>query len=273
MPYLAAQKENADYITFHGKAILLPLCSIFNKSISEGKLPEPMKLAEVVPLYKSKEMDIIANYRPISLLIMISKVLEKIIYRQVYSFLEMNNILYKSKYGFRTKHNCEQVIMELTARILHAKEQGAHSASLFLDLSKVFDMLNHNVLLQKLDQLGIRGIANEWFHDYLTGRSLVANSTVNEQKTVYSEPHQITYGTGQGSCLGPLLFILFHNDIYQLPLYSHLILFTEDTTMVNSHQNLKYLEYMMHQDLLVIIDWFKANQLSINLEKTVLMNY
>ena len=104
------------------KVISMPLCKIFNQSITEGRFLELMKSAEVVPLHKSKEMDIIINYRPISLLIMILKVLEKIIYKQVYSFLEKNNILYQSQYGFRTKHNCEQAIMELTARILHAKE-------------------------------------------------------------------------------------------------------------------------------------------------------
>ena len=114
---------------------------------------------------------------------------------------------------------------------------------------------------------GIRGVANEWFKDYLTGRSLVTKITVNESNTVYSEPYQIMYRTAQGSCLGPLLFILFCNDIYTLPLYSHLILFADDTTMVNSHKNVNYLEYMMFHDLTILLDWFKANQLSLNLKK------
>ena len=105
------------------EAISLLLCRIFNQSIMEGRFPELMKLAEVVPLYKSKEMDIVINYRPISLLITISKVLEKIIYKRVYSFLEWNNILYNSQYGFRTNHNCEQAILELVSRLLHAKEE------------------------------------------------------------------------------------------------------------------------------------------------------
>ena len=105
------------------EAISLLLCRIFNQSIMEGRFPELMKLAEVVPLYKSKEMDIVINYRPISLLITISKVLEKIIYKRVYSFSEWNNILYNSQYGFRTNHNCEQAILELVSRLLHAKEE------------------------------------------------------------------------------------------------------------------------------------------------------
>ena len=121
--------------------------------------------------------------------------------------------------------------------------------------------------------MGIRSVANKWFEDYLTERSLVSKITVNESNTVYSEPYQITYGTAQDSCLGPLLFILFCNDIYNLPLYSHLILFADDTTMINSHKNVNYLKYMMYHDLTILLDWFKANQLSLNLNKTVLMHF
>ena len=114
---------------------------------------------------------------------------------------------------------------------------------------------------------------NKWFSDYLSGKSLVVNITVSENRVVYSEPYQITYGTAQGSCLGPLLFILFCNDINNLPLYSHLIVFADDTTMVNRHKNLNYLKYMMYHDLTILFEWFSANQLSLNLNKTMMMNF
>ena len=114
---------------------------------------------------------------------------------------------------------------------------------------------------------------NKWFGDYLSGRSLIVKITVSENRVVYSEPYQITYETAQGRCIGPLLFILFCNDIYNLPLYNHLILFADDTTMINSHKNQNYLQYMMYHDLTILLEWFNANQLSLNLSKTVMMNF
>ena len=112
-----------------------------------------MKRAEVVPLYKGKEFDLVINYQPISLLIMMSKVLEKIIYKRIYAFLEAHSILYDSQYGFSNKHSCEQAIGELVGKILQAKEQGLHSASIFLDLSKAFDTLNHDILKNLKDMV------------------------------------------------------------------------------------------------------------------------
>ena len=252
-------------------AISFPLYMIFNQSLLTGEFPTMMKKAEVIPLYKGKEFDLVVNFRPISLLLTISKVLEKIVYKRVYSFLEKNNILYNSQYGFRTKRSCEQAIMEFTGRVLKAKELGLHSASIFLDLSKAFDTLNHEVMLNKMERIGLRGIVYNWFKSYLTGRSLSAKISTSDGKVVYSEPYKITYGTAQGSCLGPLLFILFCNDIHTLPLYSNVILFTDDTTLLNSHRDYKFLQYSLQHDMLLLDDWFCANQLSLNMSKTVSM--
>ena len=254
-------------------AISTPLSIVFNQSISTGKFPQKMKQAEVVPLYKGKDMDLVISYRPISLLITISKLLEKVVYRHVYSFLEKYNILFQSQYGFRSNHNCEHAILELSGKILQAREKKEHPVCIFLDLSKAFDTLNHQVLLCKLDKIGIRGISNNWFESYLSGHSLVAKVTTSENKTTYSEVFDISFGTAQGSCLGPLLFLLFCNDIHLLPLYSQLILFADDATLFNSHKSEIYLEYMLNRDLEMLLDWFRANQLSINIEKTVMMQF
>ena len=249
--------------------ITYPLCHIFNASLSEGTFLDRMKMAEVIPLYKGKEMDLMINYRPISLLITLSKLLEKIMYTRLYRYLETQKLLYPSQYGFRTKRSCEQAIMELVGNILQSKNQNEHCASIFLDLSKAFDTLDHTILLQKLERYGIRGIALEWFWNYLKDRSLVAKITTGPNLTVKSESYNITYSAAQGSCLGPLLFIIFMNDIHLLPVYSSIILFADDTTIFNSHKSTKFLKYTLEHDLKLMIDWFKANALSLNMDKTV----
>ena len=156
------------------KSISFPLYKIFNDSIMNGVFPTVMKQAEVIPLYKGKEMDIRMNYRPISLLITVSKILEKIVYKRLYSFLNNNNSLFSSQYRFRKNHSCEDAILDLTGYILQAKNLGEQTASVFLDLSKTFGTLDHEILLSKLEQYGVRGTLLEWFRNYFSGRSLVA---------------------------------------------------------------------------------------------------
>ena len=136
-------------------------------------------------------------------------------------------------------------------------------------MSKAFDTLDHSILLQKLERYGIRGTAQDWFSSYLSGRQLVAKVTAGPSQTVKLDSYEVIYGAAQGSCLGPLLFIIFMNDLTQLPLYSNIILFANDTTVFNSHKSEKFLKYTLEHDLNIMSDWFKANKLSLNLDKTV----
>ena len=159
--------------------------------------------------------------------------------------------------------------MELTGYALQAKNLNEHCAGLFLDLSKAFNTLEHSILLKKLYRYGVNRPVFSWFQDYLSGRSLVAKITTAPNKITKSDNYEITYRTAQGSCLGPLLFIIFINDMYRLPLYSRLILFVDDTTMFYSHYLHKCLKYALEHDFKLIIDWIKANKLSLNVEKTV----
>ena len=131
-----------------------------------------MKMADVVPLYKSKSEYECTNYRPISLLLTISKLLEKLMYKRTYNFLEQTEQLHQSQYGFRKSHSCETAIMELASSIIKGKDDGFYTLALFIDLSKAFDTVDHNILLDKLDKYGIRGVANEWYRSYLTNRQM-----------------------------------------------------------------------------------------------------
>ena len=251
-------------------SLIEPLTIIFNKSLSEGVFPEAMKRADVVPLYKSKLHVETMNYRPISLLITVSKLLEKIMYKRTYTFLESTGQIFKSQYGFRTAHSCENAISELISGIIKGKQDGMYTLAVFLDLSKAFDSLEHDVLLKKLYKYGIRGIALKWFESYLTDRKMrVKCNVASSGKTEYSKYLNITYGTPQGSCLGPLIFLIFTNDLYRNLVYSSAILFADDTTLYKTHRNLTYLKWCLEDDLNTLSDWFTANKLTLNLDKTV----
>ena len=252
--------------------ITIPLCIIYNKSIQEGCFPEKMKLAEVVPLHKGGDESISNNYRPISLLITLSKILEKIIYARTYQFLEKNNILFKSQYGFRNQHSCNDAISELVGEITKNKERCMHTAGIFLDLSKAFDTLPHAILLSKLEKYGIRGTMQNWFMSYLKTRTLrVKCNTASSNTPIKSDLFQNDIGTPQGSCLGPLLFLLYNNDLYLHLEHTSVILFADDTTIYKGHRNLNYLKWCMEQDLINIGDWFLANKLTLNLKKSCLV--
>ena len=163
--------------------------------------------------------------------------------------------------------------MELVGKVLQAQNQGLHSSAMFLDLSEAFDTLDHKILLRKLDLYGLRGICNELFEDYLKNRTLVTKMSTTDNKLVRSEKFNITYGTAQGSCLEPLLFIIFCNDIQLLPTYSRNILFKDDTTLLYSHENIKFLKYALEHNMILLIDWYRANKLSLNVGTTVLVKF
>ena len=190
-------------------SILTPLANIFNKSIQEGIFPDTMKLADVVPLFKGGNRTYLTNYRPILLLPTISKILEKVIYTRIYCFLIKHDILFNSQYGFQKKHSCEHAVTELVGENCKGLEQNKHTISLFIDVSKAFDTISHNILLHKLKRYGIRGVALNWFTSYLTDRELrVKCATAEQSKPEYSDTKLIKIGTPQGSCLGPLIFFI-----------------------------------------------------------------
>ena len=251
-------------------SITEPLTIVFNKSLESGMFPEEMKKADVVPLHKSKAEHECTNYRPISLLLTISKLLEKLMYKRTYYFLEQTDQLYHSQYGFRKSHSCETAIMELVSSIIKGKDDGFYTLALFIDLSKAFDTVDHKILLDKLDKHGIRGVAKEWFRSYLTNRQMRVKCGVSRTgKYEHSKYQPLSHGAPQGSCLGPLIFLIFTNDLHKQIENSSTILFADDTTLYKTHRNLNYLRWCLEDDMTRLSDWFRANKLSMNLGKTV----
>ena len=194
-------------------------------------------------------------------------------YKWLYKYLESKSNLCPSQYGFCSKRSCEQATSEPADYILQAKNHEEHSACVYFDLSKAFDTLDHSISIQKLERYGICGVVEDWFEDYLKDRSLVTKITTSLKEVTKSDTFNVTCGAAQGSCLGPLLFIIFVNDIHLLPLYNKVILFTDDTTIFNSNKARQYLQYMMESDLNLMKSWFNANKLSLNIVKTVAMKF
>ena len=161
----------------------------------------------------------------------------------------------------------------MVGKVLQARNEDKYCAGIFLDLSKAFDTLDHHLLLQKMEKYGIRGLTLDWFKSYLSNRTIVVKIIDQSYRIYYSTQHPITYGTAQGSCLGALLFIIFCNDIHRLDLYGSLILFADDTTLISTNKSKKYLEFQMQHDMATLIDWFKANKLSLNFTKSVLIRF
>ena len=144
---------------------------IYNESIQTGVVPNTLKVSQVTPVYKSGDVTNPGNYRPISVLSPFSKILEKLVYNQLYDFLEKHNILYRYQFGFRKGHSTEQAIFEITDTLKQALDKKLVTCGVFLDFSKAFDTVNHNILLSKLYHYGIRGISFNWFENYLHDRT------------------------------------------------------------------------------------------------------
>ena len=244
-------------------AISKPLSIIFNKSLCEGIIPDKLKLAKVLPIFKKDDKELMDNYRPISILPSFSKILEKIVFKRVYNFLDKFKILHDSQYGFRPNRSTIDAIIDCTEQIKDALENKKDALGLFLDLSKAFDTLDHSILLKKLSLYGIRGQSLSWFQNYLDNRSLYV-----EYKGAISKQYNVTYGVPQGSVLGPLLFIIFINDLPQSINKSSTILFADDTTLLTTASNLDELFVASNDDANSLYNWFCSNNLSLNTAKT-----
>ena len=243
--------------------IVTPITHIFNLSITCGVVPSQMKKAKVIPIFKKGDTRERGNYRPISLLTSFSKILERIIYTRTIKFVHDCNIFSDSQYGFREKHKTTDALLILTDKVAKAIDSSSHTIGIFLDFSKAFDTINHDILLYKLSHYGIRRKALEWFRNYLKNRTQYVS--VNDCE---SHLEEITCGVPQGSLLGPLLFILYINDFKRSSNMLSFILFADDSNIFLSHRDPRILVNTMNSELKSVHSWIQANKLSLNLTKT-----
>ena len=237
-----------------------------NCSIRTGICPSNSKLAKVIPVYKLKgSKHLYGNYRPISLLTTFSKIMERLIYNKLFDYLVHCGTLFESQFGFRKGHNTTHATLDFVKAVEDALEKGKFAVGVFVDLSKAFDTINHDILLTKLDHYGIRGKALDWIKSYLNGRKQYV-----ELNGYTSHTLPLPTGVPQGSILGPLLFLIYIND---LPSASKLktVLFADDSNLLIRSKNLSDLINNLNEDLENINDFFKANKLKLNATKTKLV--
>ena len=245
-----------------------PICEIINSSFRTGIFPDDLKIGKVCPVFKSGEKDIFSNYRPISILPSMSKIFEKAMFVRLSDYLEKKQSLIMNQYGFRKKHSTYMAIMDMYDRISKAIDKNEYCIGIFIDLSKAFDTLDHDILLSKLEHYGVRGIALDWFRNYLRNRKQYVY-----YNGISSDFMDISCGVPQGSILGPLLFILYINDIVNCSDVLQFILFADDTNLFLSNTDIWQLMDLINDELSKLDDWFRANKLSLNISKTNYMMF
>ncbi len=238
------------------------LTKIFNLCITKGFFPDNLKLAEVVPIYKSGSKSNVINYRPISLLSPFSKIFESHIYNNLIKYFDRHKLLYRHQFGFREKSSTEFAVTQILDNINGVIQKKSIQCSVFLDLAKAFNTVNHQILLEKLRTYGVRGTPLMLLKSYLENRMQCTN--VNSVK---SSLRNVAHGVPQGSCLGPLLFLIYIND---LPKCTRLnvTLFADDACLSFEHPDPIQLENIVNTELDKVSTWLNKSKLFINHAKS-----
>ena len=250
----------------HARTILVkPLTLLANQIIHTGEFPRQLKIARVKPLYKKGDQSSFSNYHPISLLPSISKIFENVMAAQLMDYFTTNNLFCIQQFGFRPGHSTELAALKLANHLIAELDNCKIPTNIYIDLSKAFDTLNFDILLKKLEHYGINESAKRLIHSYLTDRFQFVE--FNRYKSTYLP---ISTGVPQGSVLGPLLFLIYIND---LPLMSNIfsmLMYADDTTLhcnIDQHVN----ENDIHVELAKLSEWLGANKLALNISKTKFM--
>ena len=252
----------AKFIRDGAKHLAPPLTHIINLSLLSGKVPDELKSARVSPIYKKNSKTDPGNYRPVSVLCIISKILERVVYNQVESYLQSHTLLYEFQSGFRSAFSTDTCLIHLTDHIRSESDRGNYTGMVVLDLQKAFDTVDHQLLLNKLQALGFNSLSVAWFRSYLTCREQVVNIG-----DATSPPLPVTCGVPQGSILGPLIFLVYVNDM-PAATNSKLLLYADDSAILVSGKDVSQIQATLSKELESIREWLIDNKLSLHLGKT-----
>ena len=245
-------------------SIAKPLTHIINLGLTTGKIPQALKIAKIIPSHKSGDKRKATNYRPISILPVFAKIYESLIYDRLNNYLDKKGILIPEQYGFQKNKNTSTALLSFVENLQKSLDSNQHTLAVFIDLKKAFDTVNPEILLRKLFKYGIRGTPLEWFKDYFQNRKQFI-----ETHDVQSSLQTIRCGVPQGSNLGPLLFLIYINDLPYCLRHSKAILFADDTTIHITGPKTNDISIELNQDLQSLDQWLSANQLSLNVNKTL----
>ena len=253
-------------ITTAKNELIKPLTIIINQMLHTGIFPEPLKISKVVPLYKANDQMLLSNYRPIAWLPSLSKIFEYVLLEQLTNHFVENNLLSPHQYGFRAKHSTELAALNIVDNLTYKLDSGLIPINIYLDLSKAFDTLLHDILLDKMSYYGVNGVAYDLLRSYLTQRQQIV-----EFDGFLSKSLEIKTGVPQGSVLGPFLFSIYINDLPVSTNLFKMIMYADDTSLFCDINNIQNPEITLNAELLKITDWLAANKLSLNASNTKFM--
>ena len=248
------------------RVVLTPiLTKLYNKCLQQECFPDKFKVGQVIPIPKTLTPKELGEFRPISLLNLFSKIFEKVLKTKIMDFIDKYNILSPEQFGFTTNSSTELAITTIYDKFLDNLDKNQYTCAIFLDIKKAFDSLDHKILLKKLHHYGFRGKIWNLLKSYMENRKIC---TKVEQKA--SKYFKVTHGISQGSVLGPLLFLLFINDLPQASKFNA-TLFADDANLHISHQNPHSLIVMVNEEIEKIEHWMYFNKLTLNYSKCCFM--